>query len=154
MNILLSLAIMLLPFSAFLLVIGHRALRNANKDGLPLMDSNRMATPSGGFEVAQPSLDPIHMPPYSPSNFAVAQLLAGTQTSIADIGEGDTINLTLTQDQLEVIADALELTGECIEKNLIDTTDGSEVHGLLIEDRRNISATMNVVSGALEACPS
>lgn len=151
MNILLSLAIMLLPFSAFLLVIGHRALRNANKDGLPLMNSNRMATPSAGFEVAQPSLDPIHLPPYSPRNFAVAQLLAGTQTSIA---ESDTINLTLTQDQLEVIADALELTGECIEKNLIDTTDGSEVHGLLIEDRRNISATMNVVSGALEACPS
>lgn len=151
MNILLSLAIMLLPFSAFLLVIGRRALRTANDEKLSLMNSSRIPASSSVFDGVQPTLNPIRPTNFQQGNSEAVQFRSDMQTGIAG---SETIHVALTLDQLEVIADALEITGECIEEELVDTTEGSEVHGLLIEDRRNITATMNIVSGALEACPS
>lgn len=149
MNILLSLLVILLPFSAFLLFFGRQAFRPANNEALA--NSNRIPMSSSAFEVVQPTLNPIRPPNDQQGNSETLQFRAKLQAGIA---AGEMINVALTLDQLEVIADALEITGEYIEEELVDTTEGSEVHGLLIEDRRNVTATMNVVSGALEACPS
>jgi hypothetical protein len=151
MNILLSLLVILLPFSAFLLFFGRQAFRPANNETLALANSNQIPMSSSAFDVVQPTLNPIRPPIDQQGNSETVQFRAKLQ---AGIEAGETINVALTLDQLEVIADALEITGEYIEEELVDTTEGSEVHGLLIEDRRNVTATMNVVSGALEACPS
>lgn len=62
----------------------------------------------------------------------------------------ETINVPLTLEQLEVIADALEFTGECIEEEIKDTAEGSEERGELVADLEEITTTMEVVAGAMD----
>jgi hypothetical protein len=63
----------------------------------------------------------------------------------------ETINVALTLEQLEVIADALEWTGECIEEEINDTTEGSEEHHQLITDLEEVANTLEVVAGAMDS---
>lgn len=63
----------------------------------------------------------------------------------------ETINVTLTMEQLEVIADALEWTGECIEEEINDAPAGSEEHRELVADLEELTATLEVIAGAMEA---
>jgi hypothetical protein len=62
----------------------------------------------------------------------------------------ETINVSLTLEQLEVIADALEFTGECIEEEINDTAEDSEEHRELIADLEEIATTLEVVAGAMD----
>lgn len=62
----------------------------------------------------------------------------------------ETINVPLTLDQLEVIADALEFTGQCIEEKIEDTPDGSEERHELLTDLEEVAATLEVVAAAME----
>jgi hypothetical protein len=60
------------------------------------------------------------------------------------------INVALTLEQLEVIADALEFTGECIEEEINDTAEDSEERRELVADLEEIATTLEVVAGAME----
>lgn len=64
------------------------------------------------------------------------------------------INVPLTLEQLEVIADALEWTGECIEEEINDTAENSEERQSLVTDLEEIAATMEVIAEAMETLVS
>ena len=59
-------------------------------------------------------------------------------------------NAPLTLEQFEVIADALEFTGQYIEEEITDTAEGSEQHALLVADLEQVTATMEVVANAMD----
>jgi len=61
-----------------------------------------------------------------------------------------TVNLSLTLEQLEVIADALEFTGQCIEEEIDDMAEGSTEHRELVADLEEVAATLEIVAGAME----
>jgi hypothetical protein len=61
------------------------------------------------------------------------------------------IMVEMTLDQLEVIADALEFTGQCVEEEIVETAEGSEERHELIKDLEEITATMEMVANAMEA---
>lgn len=63
----------------------------------------------------------------------------------------ETINVPLTLEQLEVIADALEFTGQCIEEEIDDTSEGEEERRELVADLEEVAATLEVVASAMEA---
>ena len=63
----------------------------------------------------------------------------------------ETIDVPLTLEQLEVIADALEFTGQCIEEEIEDTAEGSEERQALVTDLEEVADTLEVVAGAMEA---
>ena len=67
MHSLMALAIMLLPFSAFLLVIGGRVLRTANKQEPSLPNSSRMMSATV-FDAVQPTINPMRLPNCPQSN--------------------------------------------------------------------------------------
>ncbi len=60
-----------------------------------------------------------------------------------------TINVALTLEQLEVIADALEFTGECIEEEINDTAEDSEERRELVTDLEEVATTLEVVAVAM-----
>jgi hypothetical protein len=62
----------------------------------------------------------------------------------------ETINVPLTLEQLEVIADALEFTGQCIEEEINDTAEESEERRELVADLEEITTTLEVVASAME----
>lgn len=62
----------------------------------------------------------------------------------------ETINVALTLEQLEVIADALEFTGECIEEEIKDTAEDSVERRELVADLEEITTTMEVFAGAMD----
>lgn len=62
----------------------------------------------------------------------------------------ETINVPLTLEQLEVIADALEFTGECIEEEINDTAEDSEERRELVADLEEVATTLEVVAGAMD----
>jgi len=59
-------------------------------------------------------------------------------------------NAPLTLEQFEVIADALEFTGQHIEKEITGTAEGSTEHVLLVEDLEHVTATLEVVVNAMD----
>lgn len=61
------------------------------------------------------------------------------------------INVALTLEQLEVIADALEFTGQCIEEEINDTAEESEERQELVADLEEITTTLEVVAVAMDA---
>jgi acid stress-induced BolA-like protein IbaG/YrbA len=61
------------------------------------------------------------------------------------------INVALTLEQLEVIADALEFTGQCIEEEINDTAEGSVERQELVADLEEITTTLEVVAVAMDA---
>lgn len=62
----------------------------------------------------------------------------------------ETISVSLTLEQLEVIADALEFTGECIEEEISDTAEGSEERHGLVTDLEEIAITLEVIAAAMD----
>lgn len=62
----------------------------------------------------------------------------------------ETINVSLTLEQLEVIADALEFTGECVEEEINDTAEGSEERRELVADLEEIATTLELIAGAMD----
>lgn len=62
----------------------------------------------------------------------------------------DTINVPMTLEQLEVIADALEFTGQCIEEEINDTAEDSAERRELVADLEEITATMEVIANAMD----
>lgn len=62
----------------------------------------------------------------------------------------ETIKVALTLEQLEVIADALEFTGECIEEEINDTAEDSEERRELVADLEEVTTTMEVVASAMD----
>jgi hypothetical protein len=62
----------------------------------------------------------------------------------------DTINVPLTLEQLEVIADALEFTGQCIEEEINDTAEDSAERHELVADLEEITVTMEVIANAMD----
>lgn len=61
------------------------------------------------------------------------------------------MNVPLTLEQFEVIADALEFTGQYIEEKITDTAEGSEQHTLLVADLEEVTKTMEVVANKMDA---
>ena len=61
-----------------------------------------------------------------------------------------TINVPLTLEQLEVIADALEFTGQCIEEEITDTAEGSQDRQDLVADLEEVANTLEHVAEAME----
>lgn len=61
------------------------------------------------------------------------------------------IDVPLTLEQMEVIADALEFTGQCIEEEIEDTAEGSEERQALVADLEEVADTLEVIAGAMEA---
>lgn len=59
------------------------------------------------------------------------------------------INVPLTLEQLEVIADAPEFTGRCIEEEIEETAEGSEDRQSLVTDLEEITTTMEVIAEAM-----
>lgn len=146
MHSLLSLAIMLLPFTAFFLVLGGRMLRTANQPKSFQAKSAWKASPSA-TDAAPSSTNPAR--------------LAGAPRSGAEAGQADvapnsggdvdkSVNVPLTLDDFEVIADALEFTGQYIEKEITDATAGTEEHALLLADLEEVNKTMEVVTNTME----
>lgn len=62
----------------------------------------------------------------------------------------ETINVALTLEQLEVIADALEWTGECIEEEINDAAEGSDERHELVADLEEIAVTLEVIASAMD----
>jgi hypothetical protein len=62
----------------------------------------------------------------------------------------ETINVALTLEQLEVIADALEWTGECIEEEINETTEDSEERRELVADLEEVASTLELIAGAMD----
>ncbi len=147
MHSLMALAIMLLPFSAFLLVIGRRALRTANKQEPSLPNSNRMMSATA-FDAVQPTINPMRLPNCPQSNSETEHFRSSPQRGIAVSEMG---NVPMTLEQFEVIADALEFTGQFIEEEITDTAEGSKQHTLLIADLAQVTATMEVVAHKMDA---
>jgi hypothetical protein len=146
MHSLMALAIMLLPFSAFLLVIGRRALRTANKQEPSLPNLNRMMSETA-LDAVQPKINPMRLPNCPQSNSESEHFRSNPHRGIAVSEMG---NAPLTLEQFEVIADALEFTGQYIEAEITDTAEGSEQHALLIADLEQVTATMEVVANAMD----
>jgi|WetSurMetagenome_2_1015567.scaffolds.fasta_scaffold164691_3 hypothetical protein len=147
MHIITSLAIMLLPFGAFLLVIGGRTLRSANKHTLSMANSNGMSLPVADFEEVHTATTAMRHSANPQGYHATAQFQATPQERLAI---GDTFNVTLTQDQLEVIADALEFTGEYIEHELKDTAGNPEERRELVADLVEVNAALEVVASVMD----
>lgn len=63
----------------------------------------------------------------------------------------ETINVPLTLEQLEVIADALEFTGQCVEEEIEETAEGSEDRQALVTDLEEITTTLEVIAEAMNA---
>jgi hypothetical protein len=147
MHSLMALAIMLLPFSAFLLVMGGRALRTANKQEPFLPNSNRKMSATV-FDAGPATINPMSLPSCPQINSETEQFRSHLQWGIA---VGEMGNVPLTLEQFEVIADALEFTGQYIEEKITDTAEGSEQHALLVADLEEITKTMEVVSHKMEA---
>lgn len=61
-----------------------------------------------------------------------------------------TINVALTLDQLETIADALEFTGKCCEQDLGEHTEGSEEYENISADLEDITNALEKVADAME----
>lgn len=61
-----------------------------------------------------------------------------------------TIDVALTLTQLEVIADALEFTGQCCEEELKEHAEGSEEHRELSEDLNEITEVLGKIADAME----
>lgn len=61
-----------------------------------------------------------------------------------------TINVALTLDQLETIADALEYVGECCEEELKEHQPGSEEYEGLSADLTDITDALETVADAME----
>ena len=146
MHSLMALAIMLLPFSAFLLVIGGRVLRTANKQEPFLPNSNRMMSVTA-FDAVRPTINPMHLPNCLHSNSEIEQFRSNLHGGIAVSEMG---NVPLTLEQFEVIADALEFTCQHIEEEITDTAEGSEQYALLVADLEEITKTMKVVVNAMD----
>jgi hypothetical protein len=147
MYIMMSLAIMLLPFSAFLLLIGRRGIRTANKPELSLTNSNRMSKSASVFDAVQPTIDPMPLPNHPQSISGTEQFRQNLQSGIA---VSEMTNAPLSLEQFEVIADALEFTGQHIEKEITGTAEGSTEHVLLVEDLEHVTATLEVVVNAMD----
>jgi hypothetical protein len=62
----------------------------------------------------------------------------------------EVMNVALTQEQLAIIADALEFTGQCIEEEIDDTAEGSEERRELVADLEEVATTLEVIAGAME----
>lgn len=62
----------------------------------------------------------------------------------------ETINVVLTLEQLEVIADALEFTGECIEEEINDTAEDSEERQELVTDLEEVAGTLELIANAMD----
>ncbi len=62
-----------------------------------------------------------------------------------------TIDVSLTLEQLEVIADALEFTGECIEDEIGETAEGSEERRELVTDLEEVAMTLEAIASAMDA---
>lgn len=60
------------------------------------------------------------------------------------------ISVSLTLDQLETIADALEFTGEYCEQELKEHTEGTEAYEGLIADLEDITDALETVGDAME----
>jgi hypothetical protein len=60
------------------------------------------------------------------------------------------VKRSLTLEQLEVIADALEFTGQCIEEEINDTAEDSEERRGLVTDLEEVASAMVVVAGAMD----
>jgi hypothetical protein len=146
MHSLMALAIMLLPFSAFLLVISGLKLRTANKQEQFPQNSNQMMSATA-FDAAQPTIFPMRLPNCPESNSETGQFRSRQQGGIA---ASEMINVPLTLEQFEVIADALEFTGQYIEEELTDTAEGSEQHALLVADLEEVTKTMEVVANKMD----
>ncbi len=148
MHSLMALAIMLLPFSAFLLVIGGRALRTANKQEpfLPEASRNRINSATA-FDAVQPAANPMPLPTGPQSKSAAEQFSANLQSGNA---VNEMINEPLTLGQFEGIADALEFTGQYIEEKITDTAEGSEEHALLAADLEEVTRTMEIVTSKID----
>jgi hypothetical protein len=67
-----------------------------------------------------------------------------------NIAMSETINVALTLEQLEVIADALEFTGQCIEEEINDTAEDSEERRELVADLEEVATTLEVVASAMD----
>jgi len=147
MHSLMALAIMLLPFSAFLLVMGGRVLRTSNKKELFQPNSNRMMS-AAAFDTVQPAIISIRLPNCPQSNSETEPFRSDLQRGIA-VSEMGYVPLTL--EQFEVIADALEFTGQYIEEEITDTAKGSEQHVLLVSDLEQVRATMEVVVNVMDS---
>ncbi len=63
----------------------------------------------------------------------------------------ETIDVALTLEQLEVIADALEFTGQCIEDEINDTAEDAEERGELVADLEEVATTLEVVASAMDS---
>jgi hypothetical protein len=61
-----------------------------------------------------------------------------------------TINVALTLDQLETIADALEFTGKVIQEELNDFEPGTEEHDGLSADLEDLTNSMGVIASAMD----
>jgi hypothetical protein len=61
-----------------------------------------------------------------------------------------TISVSLTLEQLETIADALEFTGECCEQELNDHAEGSDEFEGLSADLKDITEALQTVADAME----
>lgn len=62
-----------------------------------------------------------------------------------------TIDVSLTLEQLEVIADALEFTGECIEDEIGETAEDSEERRELVTDLEEVAMTLEAIASAMDA---
>lgn len=117
MNVIISLAVMLLPFSVVLFILSRRM----DKDG----DNAEVAIPFAEVQQTKPPI--LDVPPVS----------------------DNAVSVTITREQLEVIADALEFTGEYIETELKGTEHSTEESNDLDSDLKLLNNTLGVVSGAL-----
>lgn len=63
----------------------------------------------------------------------------------------DKINVALSLEQMEVIADALEFTGQCIEEEIEDTAEGSDERQALVTDLEEVADTLEVIAEAMDA---
>jgi hypothetical protein len=119
MNVIISLAVMLLPFSVVIFLLYRRMDQNG--------DNAEAAFPFA--EVPQ------------------------TKPPILDVSpvSDNAVSVTITREQLEVIADALEFTGEYIKTELKGTEHSTEESNDLDSDLKLLNNTLGVVSGALES---
>lgn len=62
----------------------------------------------------------------------------------------EAINVPLTLEQLEVIADALEFTGQCIEEEIDDTAEDSRERQELVTDLEEVASTLELIANAMD----
>jgi malonyl CoA-acyl carrier protein transacylase len=61
-----------------------------------------------------------------------------------------TVNVQLTLEQLETIADALQFTGEVVEEDIKESEVGTEEHEGLTADLQDLTNAMEVIADAME----